>query len=221
MTAKYVVFGYSSFLGDITDIIHSYGRCVSKIVLNIPEVTKPGRLTLAQMVGRLGYTADILTLEQWKPEPPEGYVIGFAGIKMEPLVQQLKKDHKIAFANLIHKTAIVPASAAIPESSGIIMNAGVIIGPYTKIGEHSILNRGSSTGHDSVIGDYVFLGPRVTVCGCVDIGKGAFIGAAATIVPDQKIGACAIVGAGSVVLEDVPERVMVAGVPAQIKKKLA
>ena len=48
------------------------------------------------------------------------------------------------------------------------------------------------------IGDYVFIGPRAIILPGVNIGKGA------------------VVAAGAVVTKDVPERAIVAGVPAKI-----
>ncbi len=50
----------------------------------------------------------------------------------------------------------------------------------------------------------------------VYIGDGSDIGTGATILPGCTIGAGAIVGAGSVVTGDVPERAVVAGVPARV-----
>lgn len=52
------------------------------------------------------------------------------------------------------------------------------------------------------------------------IGNNVWIGANAVILPGVKIGNGVIVAAGAVVNCDIPDNVMVAGVPARIKKKL-
>ena len=52
------------------------------------------------------------------------------------------------------------------------------------------------------------------------IGDNVWIGANAVILPGVKIGNGVVVAAGSVVNCDVPDNVMVAGVPARIKKQL-
>lgn len=52
------------------------------------------------------------------------------------------------------------------------------------------------------------------------IGEDVWIGAGAIILPGCRIGNNCVVAAGSVVCSDVPDNVMVAGVPAKIKKKI-
>ena len=52
------------------------------------------------------------------------------------------------------------------------------------------------------------------------IGKDVWIGARAVILPGVHIGNYSVVAAGAVVTDDVPPGVLVAGVPAKIKKIL-
>ena len=54
----------------------------------------------------------------------------------------------------------------------------------------------------------------------VIIGNNVWIGANTTILPGVTIGDFSVVAAGSVVTKDVPSGVLVAGVPAEIKKHL-
>ena len=54
----------------------------------------------------------------------------------------------------------------------------------------------------------------------VIIGDNVWIGANATILPGVKIGDCSVVAAGALVNKDVPNNVVVAGVPAKIVKRL-
>jgi acetyltransferase-like isoleucine patch superfamily enzyme len=54
----------------------------------------------------------------------------------------------------------------------------------------------------------------------VVIGKNVWIGACSVILPGVTIGDGSVIAAGSVVTKDVPSHVMVAGVPAIIKKDL-
>lgn len=52
------------------------------------------------------------------------------------------------------------------------------------------------------------------------IGDNVWIGAGAIVLPGCKIGNNCVVAAGAVVCGDVPDNVMVAGVPAKIRKKI-
>jgi acetyltransferase-like isoleucine patch superfamily enzyme len=58
------------------------------------------------------------------------------------------------------------------------------------------------------------------VTGVVEVGECAWIGAGAVIADHKSIGAEAIVGAGAVVVTDVPEAVIVMGVPARIARSV-
>lgn len=54
----------------------------------------------------------------------------------------------------------------------------------------------------------------------IEIGDGCWIGARSVILGGVRIGAGCVVAAGSVVTRDVPDNVLVAGVPARIKRQL-
>lgn len=55
-----------------------------------------------------------------------------------------------------------------------------------------------------------------TKIGKVVIGDNVFVGANATILPNVSIGNNSIIGAGSVVVDDIPDNVVAAGVPAKV-----
>ncbi|WP_218970350.1 hypothetical protein [Shouchella patagoniensis] len=61
---------------------------------------------------------------------------------------------------------------------------------------------------------------RATTSKPIVIKKGAWIGVAATVMPGITIGEHSIVSAGAVVTKDVPNHVIVAGVPAKVIKKI-
>lgn len=93
------------------------------------------------------------------------------------------------------------------------------------------MDRGGITiGNDVLIGPKVNLitinhpqNPaerRATYTAPIVIKNGVWIGAAATIMPGVTIGENSIVAAGSVVTKDVPDNMVVGGVPAKIIKEI-
>jgi acetyltransferase-like isoleucine patch superfamily enzyme len=109
------------------------------------------------------------------------------------------------------------------------------------IGDRCVIGRGSHiVAHESVtVGDDVWTGPYVYITDQnhgyedpdvpigrqypvnrpVSIGAGTWLGAGAVILPGAEIGRNVVVAAGSVVRGVVPDRCMVAGVPAKVVRE--
>jgi carbonic anhydrase/acetyltransferase-like protein (isoleucine patch superfamily) len=75
---------------------------------------------------------------------------------------------------------------------------------------------------ETIIGDNVTIGHNAAVEGCV-IGDGTVVGMNATVLPGVRVGREVMIAAGSVLPERmvVGDRVLVAGVPASVKKELS
>lgn len=89
---------------------------------------------------------------------------------------------------------------------------GITIGDKTLIGQNVVLST-LNHGFEPENRNTTYPSPIV-------IGQNVWIGANATIVPGVTIGDNAIIAAGAVVTKDVPENVVVGGVPAKIIKKI-
>lgn len=89
-----------------------------------------------------------------------------------------------------------------------------------KIGNFVWINSYNAIGHDVKIGDYTTIFSSINIGGGAEIGTDCVIGSGVTINPHVKIGNGSIVGGGSVVTKDIPENVVVAGVPAKIIKEI-
>ena len=83
-----------------------------------------------------------------------------------------------------------------------------------------LINPGCSISHDSILEEYVQISPGVRITGNCMIAGFTMLGTNCVILPKIKIGKNVVVGAGAVVTKDVPDNVMVMGVPAAVRKKL-
>ena len=110
-----------------------------------------------------------------------------------------------------------------------------------RVGDRCVIGRGSHiVAHQSiVIGDDVYTGPYVYITDqnhgyadpdvpigrqwpsntAVSIGRGSWLGAGAIVLPGACIGRNVVVAAGSVVRGQVPDRCVVAGVPARVVRE--
>jgi serine acetyltransferase len=126
----------------------------------------------------------------------------------------------------------------------VTISAGILPGQdffgltVLKVGDRCVIGRGSHIiAHESIeIGDDVWTGPyvyitdqnhgyadpdtpiglQVPVNRPVSIGSGSWLGAGAIILPGATIGRNVVVAAGSVVRGTIPDRCVVAGVPARV-----
>jgi carbonic anhydrase/acetyltransferase-like protein (isoleucine patch superfamily) len=91
------------------------------------------------------------------------------------------------------------------------------VGENTNIQDLSICH--SDPGTPCIIGDFVTVGHRCVIHGCV-IEDRCLIGMGAIVLNGAKIGRGSIIAAGSVVLENqvIPPYSLVTGVPGKIKK---
>jgi sugar O-acyltransferase (sialic acid O-acetyltransferase NeuD family) len=103
---------------------------------------------------------------------------------------------------------------------GVTILTNSIIENGVKIGEGCLINIGAYITHDVQIGEYTEISPGVKISGGCSVGRLCFLGTGSILIPKVQIGESSVVAAGAVVTENVPPGVMVAGVPAEIKKRL-
>jgi acetyltransferase-like isoleucine patch superfamily enzyme len=110
-----------------------------------------------------------------------------------------------------------------------------------RVGSRCVIGRGSHivAHHSILIGDDVYTGPYVYITDqnhayadpdvpigrqwpvntAVSIGTGTWLGAGAVILPGACVGRNVVVAAGSVVRGTIPDRCVVAGVPARVVRE--
>jgi sugar O-acyltransferase (sialic acid O-acetyltransferase NeuD family) len=119
--------------------------------------------------------------------------------------------------NCIHPSSIVETENL---GYGNLICPNAVVHIDSKIGNGTIINTSSVIEHDCNLMDFCQISPNVTLCGYVTIGENSFIGAGSTIIPKINVDKNSTVAAGSVVIKNIPENVMVAGVPSEIKKHI-
>ena len=103
---------------------------------------------------------------------------------------------------------------------------GIDIHPGARIGKGIMIDHAHSIviGETAVVGDNVSMLHSVTLGGTgkedevrhPNIGHGVLLGAGAKVLGNISVGNCSRFAAGSVVLQNVPEKSTVAGVPAKV-----
>lgn len=122
--------------------------------------------------------------------------------KREALALSLQGRVSRRFNVDIHPAAEIGAGVMFDHASGIV------------IGETAVVEDNVSVMHDVTLGGTGNeIGNRHP-----KIREGALLGAGAKVLGNIEVGKCARVAAGSLVLESVPSRATVAGVPAHIIK---
>lgn len=108
---------------------------------------------------------------------------------------------RIAFGAAIPAEARIGAGVFFHHSGlGVVINRQAVIGPGCEIGAH------------------VVLGGRSPLKGAPYLEKNVIVHSGAKIIGPVRIGENALIACNSVVLTDVPPNVLVAGVPAIVKK---
>ena len=171
------------------------------------------------------YEQDVISPSQQGEDIPLAFLQKFdeAIIAIGNNEVRLKKskqflDNGISLATLIHPNATVSKFSEI--KMGTVVFANAVVNPFVKIGMSCIINTGVVVEHDCVVGDGVHISPNASVAGTVSIGEKSWICVGSSVANNINIGANSIIGAGGVVLKDVPCNVLVAGIPAEVKKYL-
>lgn len=127
------------------------------------------------------------------------------------------KDLGFELVSAVHPQAIVSSSARLGE--GPIVMANAVVNAEAAIGDNVIINTGAIVEHDCIVGNHAHIATGAHLAGGVVVGEGSHIGVGASIKQGVRIGRSSIVGAGAVVIDDVPDRVTIVGVPARVLKK--
>ncbi len=128
--------------------------------------------------------------------------------------QRIKEQLNIRILPLVDPRAIVGMDVTIED--GALVEAGSVIGPGTIIGEGTIVDVGVTVAHDCMLGPFSHLSPGCSLSGVVCLKENVLVGVGAALNSTITIGRGVIITPGSAVMNDVPDHVVMSGVPAKV-----
>jgi sugar O-acyltransferase (sialic acid O-acetyltransferase NeuD family) len=209
-----LIVGAKGFAKEVLEILHQNGEVDNLCFyddINLDDVD-----ILYNVFPVIRRLADA---EQYFKEIDSYFTLGIGNPKLRFKLFQKFTDIGGRLASTISKNAEI-GHYGIRIDEGCNILAGVKISNDVMIGEGTIIYYNSIITHDVVIGKFCEISPDVKLLGGSEIGDFVQIGAGVIIFPDVTVGSHSIIAAGSVVRNNVPENVMVAGVPAVQKKYL-
>lgn len=134
-------------------------------------------------------------------------------------VKFLSKAKELGYKtpNYIHPSVIISPNVSIGE--GVYILLGTTIMPHTIIKDSVMISMGVHLAHHCVLDEGVFLSTGCNFGASIHAHKYAYCGISSTIMTGiHDVGEDCLIGAGAVVIRDVPERAVMAGVPAKVLK---
>jgi len=136
------------------------------------------------------------------------------------------KEPRVAPDAFVAPTAVLIGDVVVEEGASVWFGAvlrgdfnRIVVGSGTSVQDNCVIH----TNEDlpTTIGSNVTVGHLSLLEGC-EIEDGALIGMGSIVLNRARVGRRAMLAAGSVVKEggEVPDEVLAAGVPAQVKKEL-
>ena len=128
----------------------------------------------------------------------------------------MREGERVVTARHLHTSV----AREVEVGDGSMLSAGSIITPCARLGRGVILNTNASVDHDSSLGAFAHVSAGATVGARVTIGDRTLIGVGAAVMSGRRVGSDVVVGAGAVVVHDVPDGVVVMGVPARVTRTI-
>lgn len=188
---------------------------VAELMQSWDEVSFVDDRLFGARINQLSVVGKLKDLSSLYPEYSDAIVaIGNNKIRLDLMVELKRIGFEIPV--LVHPMAIVSKKNEVGQGSVIM--AGAILNPNVIVGEGCIINTASTIDHDCILEKGVHLSPGTHLGGTVIVRKRSWIGIGASIINNITIGKDAIVAAGAAVTKDVSDGLLVAGVPASVKK---
>lgn len=119
--------------------------------------------------------------------------------------------------NYIHPSVIISPNVMI--GNGVYILLGTTIMPHAIINDYVMISMGVHLAHHTVLDEGVFLSTGCNFGASIHAHKYAYCGISSTIMTGLHVlGEDCLIGAGAVVIRDVPDKAVMAGVPAKVLK---
>ena len=117
--------------------------------------------------------------------------------------------------NYVHPSVVV--SPHVKMGKGVYILLGTTIMPYADIKDYVMISMGVHLAHHTILEEGVFLSTGCNFGASIHAHKYAYCGISSTIMTGMhELGEDCLIGAGAVVIKDVPDRAVMAGVPAKL-----
>ena len=204
MPKRFLIVGAGGFAKEVADMLVALGHEVAGFY------TEPSA-TVAHPVGAATVIQDL------SAAACDAAVIAIGDTATrQRFYERLKGDFDLP--GLVHPSAVVSPSARLREGALIMPN--VVVSADAEIGTCAAVNVGCYVAHDCSVGAYSHLAAGTRMGGGSGVGTGVFCGTSTVLLPEIRIGDWSVTGAGAVVTKDVPDRTLVAGVPARTLRTL-
>jgi len=163
----------------------------------------------ARVLGGFSVLADLAARKEI-----DGVALSFHSDVRKKVHERIKAAMDLRILPLVDPRAIIGMDVSIED--GALVEAGAVIGPGTTIGEGAIVDVGVTVAHDCMIGSFSHLSPGCALSGVVCLKGNVLVGVGAALNSTITVGRGVIITPGSAVMNDVPDNVVVSGVPAKV-----
>lgn len=206
---KLAIFGTSGFAREVRDIAVLIGYENVVFIGTDPKEPVQGFPVVTEE------SVPVLTDEGW------AFSIGIGNPQTRKEIWERYPD--LDYVNLVHPAATFGYGQRedLERRKGNIVFAGARFTNQIVIGNFGVYYLNCTVAHDCVVEDFVTICPGVNLSGNVKVMEGAYLGVNSCVLQGKSqeakitVGHCATVGAGAVVTKNVPDHMVVKGIPAR------
>lgn len=198
-----------------------HGRLIQDILRLDPAINLAGFLDPdVKLHGRTVNGVPVLggddLLPDLRRDGVEGAIVGLGDNHLRAVLFEKLSDMGFTLIPAIHPAAVIGSHVELGR--GVVVMARAVVNVNARLGNDVVVNTGATIDHDDVLEDHSQVWPGANLAGNVTVGQYSYVGTGAAVVPGIKIGRNSLVGAGAAVVRDVPDDVVVVGVPARVIK---